>query len=1082
MNYASLHTHSHFSNMDGVATPTEYAARAAQIGMPAIAITDHGTLSGHREWVRAMKDRGVKPILGIEAYYCADRFDRRDYSERNEPLDLVYNHLTVLAKDSEGLKNLNRLNEVAWTEGFFRKPRIDWEVLDEFGDGLIISTACMSGVINKAIEVGDLAVAKAQAVKFAKRFGDNFYIEVMPHNVAGMNNQLLELADSMGIPVIVTPDCHHADKSQKEIQEMMLLLNTHSKVKKDSTFAGSLKYDNMMERLDYLYGADRRMSFRDFDIHLMSYDEMRAAMLKEGITRTDIYENTLRIAESVQDYDIPVGLDLLPTDYADPDKYLRGLAIKGLKDKGLTTDEYKTRLDYELGIIKEKKFSSYFLIARAITSYARQHGILMSPGRGSSAGSLAMFALGVTDIDPIRYNLLFERFLNPDRNDFPDCDMDFMDTRREEIKQFMIKKYGHVASIATFMTFGDKTTVRDIARVLNIPLSDVNAVLKHISTWEDYCSSSATKSFREKYPEIQQYGELLLGRIRGTGLHAAGVVASRIPINEVAPIETRKNTQSDDRIPVVALDKDETENVGLIKFDILGLKTLTVVDDTLRLIKQRHGIDIDLNSIDFGDRSVWEMLNAGLTAGVFQAEAGPYTKLIRDMGVWTFDELVASNALVRPGAANTIGKDYIARKKGKQPIKYPHKSMQPYLTDTYGCIIYQEQVMQACVTLGGMSMSEADKVRKIIGKKKDASEFDVFRTKFVENASNIIPRPVAEKLWHDFEAHSGYSFNKSHAVAYSTLSYWTAWLKRHYTLEFFQALMTSSSNDRKVITQYFAEAKRMGVKIKFPHVNVSDINFKIEGDGIRIGLANIKYISDVSAQRFIDERPFNSYAELESFVKSKGTGVNSKSLESMRLIGAANFEDMKVEPEIQFENAYEILGIPAFAHNLPGYWDAKITAADDYDEGMTAVMMGLVRDVKIGTGWSLYEVVDSTGVFKFFGRPHVSVEVGKSYLFVIGDKSIISAVETTKLDGTTAIEKYLSESTESGFVVAAASRETKAGKKMGTVVVDIDGKLESLTLFPGNFAQVAPKIKPGQVYNFDYGYMRDGGMVINGIR
>lgn len=1067
--------------MDGVATPEEYGVRAASLGMPALALTDHGTLSGHRQWVKAMEANGVKPILGIEAYFTGDRFDRRDRSARSEPLDLVYNHLVINAKNTNGLKKLNKLNELAWTEGFFRKPRMDWEILDEFGEDIIVSSACASGLINKAIEHGDLRVAKSEASKFATRFGDDFYIEIMPHNPAGMNTALLDLADSLGIPVIVTPDCHHSDISQKELQEMMLVLNTHPKLKQGVSYQESLKRGTVMERLDYLYGDDRPMSFRSFDIHLLSFDEMRSAIEKEGITRTDIYDNTLRIAESVEGYSLPTHLELLPVEYADPDKYLRSLSIKGLKEKGLTSQEYKDRLDEELAVIKAKKFSPYFIITRNVAKYAKDHNILMSPGRGSAAGSLVMYALGVTSIDPIKHNLLFFRFINPDRQDWPDADMDFMDIRRDEIKDFVGRKYGNVASIATFTTFGDKTVVRDISRVLNIPLGDVNKILKRINTWEDYLESDITKEFRSKYPDVARLGGQLLGRVRGTGMHAAGVVTSKVPINEVAPIETRKSPRSDDRIPVVAVDKDEVEEIGLIKLDFLGLKTLTVVSDTLKLIKDRHGIDIDLDSIPMDDNNVYQMLNSGKTKGVFQCEAGPYTKLIRDMGVWNFDELAASNALVRPGAANTIGKEYIARKQGKSPVRYVHKDMEQYLSDTYGCVLYQEQVMQACVVLGGMTMVEADKVRKIIGKKKDASEFDVFKDKFIENASQKIKSPVAEHLWHDFEAHSGYSFNKSHAVAYSTLSYWTAWLKYHYTIEYMQALL-ANEKDQGTVTEYLIEAKRMGVRIRMPHVNHSDISFSIDGDSIRFGLTNMKYISDTTAERFIKARPFSSYEELERFVMAKGTGVNTRALSSLKSVGAANFHDFKVDIEEQFANAYEILGIPSFNTDIPSYWDAKITVAEDYDDGDTSILVGMVRSVKNGNGWELYDAIDSTGTFSFFGRPNVHLEIGRTYVLLISEKAVISAVDTASLDGSTALEKYLSESVESGYVVAAVSRTTKAGKKMGTIVIDIDTELIPVTLFASNFSQLAPRIKPGNVYSFDISDMRDGGKALNGIR
>ena len=426
--YAGLHVHTDMGSlMDGVATPKEYAERAAEIGMKALAVTDHGSLSAHRSFVREMRAVGVKPILGVEAYFTKDRFDTRDKSERNEPLDLVYNHLVILAKDDRGLENLGRLNEIAWTEGFYKKPRIDYEVLDKYGDGLIITSACMSGLLNKAIENDNLAAAKKEVQWFSDRFGDDFYVEVMPHNVAGMNAQLLALADSMGIKSVVTPDCHNASTDQRVIQEVMLLLNTHAKLRKEAEFKKSQKIDDLMERFDYLYGEDRMMTFRHFDIHLLSGDEMWEAMAKDGIEREDIFANTLAIADSVEEYDIKENLNLLPAQYRDPDAQLRKLAEAGIKNRGVDSDEYRNRLDEELSIIKDKNFAPYFLIVKNMVSWAKKEGIMVGPGRGSAAGSLVCYALGITDIDPIEHGLLFFRFVDPSRDDMPDIDVDIME-------------------------------------------------------------------------------------------------------------------------------------------------------------------------------------------------------------------------------------------------------------------------------------------------------------------------------------------------------------------------------------------------------------------------------------------------------------------------------------------------------------------------------------------------------------------------------------------------------------------------------------------------------------------------------
>jgi DNA polymerase-3 subunit alpha len=1089
MSYIGLHVHTHYSLFDGIATPEEYVDRAVELGMTAIAITDHGTLSGHRELHRIAKAKGIKPILGVEGYMCQDRFDTRDKSERDGDLDLVYNHIVLLAKNQIGLENLNKINEIAWTEGYFKKPRFDFEILEKYSEGIIVTSACPSSVLVKALENDEFAIAKKHVGWFKRVFNDDYYIEVMPHNTAEINKQLIALADEFGVQVVVTPDCHHSHTDQKEIQEFKLLLNTHVKIDKEHTFEKSKKYANMMERLDYLYGHDRQITFNEFDIHLLSYEEMKQAMEAQGIDRPDIYANTLKIADKVTDYGIQEGLNLLPVQYKNPDKELKTLALEGLEQRGFAgNQEYLDRLDEELSIIKDKSFGPYFLVVRNMISWAKKEGIMVGPGRGSSAGSLLCYTLGITDIDPIKHGLLFFRFINPDRNDFPDIDTDIQDTRREEVKDYLVRQYRHVASIATFLSFKDKGVVRDVARVLNIPLSDVNKVLKLVDTWDDYCTSKTTAWFREKYPEVEIYGEQLRGRIRGTGIHAAGVVTSKDPIFRFAPMETRSATGSDFRIPVVAVDMEEAEKIGLIKIDALGLKTLSVLKDTVDMIKTNHYKDINLLEIDMDDANVYEMLSSGYTKGVFQCEATPYTNLLVKMGVKNLSELAASNALVRPGAMNTIGKDYIAIKHGRQNPNYKHQILKSFTEETYGCILYQEQVMQACVHFGGMSMSEADKVRKIIGKKKDAKEFDVFKDKFVKGASQYVSPNQALDLWHDFEAHAGYSFNKSHAVAYSTLSYWTAWLKYHYPLEFMFALL-KNEKDKDGRTEYLIEAKRMGISVKLPHINDSDVDFKIEGKGIRFGLSAIKYISDTIAERYIGSRPFKSYKELEEFTFTKGNGVNSRALQALRSIGAATFADNpRNDSEIK-ENLYEYLNLPEFNITIPSHYYAFINDIEDFEEKGSFVLMGMVKTIKRGTGWSRVEILDKTGSVGIFDDETTTIETGRSYLILASDNRIVSAIPADEIkNSTNALVKFLSYkqlpfTDEEMFVVSFKPRITKTGKKMASLTVaDTSRNLHSITVFPTSFAKAYMKIEEGVAYNFELGKTKDGTVILEDIK
>jgi DNA polymerase-3 subunit alpha len=1090
MSYAGLHVHTHYSLFDGIATPQEYVDRAIEIGMPAIAITDHGSLSGHREMYRVAIEKGIKPILGVEGYIAQDRFDQRDKEEREDtPLNPIYNHLIILAKNEKGLENLNKLNEIAWTEGFYKKPRMDWESLEKYKEGLIITSGCLSGFVAKAIEADDLAAAKEHLEWAKKTFGDDYYIEVMPHNPPEINKTILALADEFDIKPIVTPDCHHSGPEQREIQELKLILNTYSnKVQKDATFAGTQDFDNLMDKLDYLYGADRQITFRDYEIHLLSDEEMHRSMEAQGITRQDMYDNTIEIMNKVEDYNIKDHLDLLPAQYQNPDQELYELAMEGLTARGVGADPaYHTRAEEELQIIKDKNFAPYFLVVRNMINWAKKEGIMVGPGRGSSAGSLVCYALGITDIDPLEHGLLFFRFINPERNDFPDIDTDIQDSRREDVKDYLVRQYRHVASIATFLEFKGKGMIRDIARVLNIPLADVNKVLKLVDDWDDYLRAKSTQEFREKYPEIELYGEQLRGRIRGTGIHAAGVVTAKEPIFKYAPLETRTTPGSKERIPVVAVDMEEAERIGLIKIDALGLKTLSVIQDTLAIIKERSGDVVDLYKLNMEDANVYRMLSDGFTKGVFQCEATPYTNLLVKMGIKNFSELAASNALVRPGAMNTIGKDYVARKHGKQNIDYKHQVLKAFTQETYGCILYQEQVMLACVELGGMTMAEADKVRKIIGKKKDAKEFDVFKDKFVKGASRFLTPNASEDLWHDFEAHAGYSFNKSHAVAYSTVSYWTAWLKYYYPIEFMYSLLKNES-DKDARTEYLIEAKRMGIPVRLPHINDSDVDFKIEGKGIRFGLSSIKFISDNIANKYIDARPFASYKELEEFTFGKGNGVNSRALQALRLVGAATFHDQPRNDEEVRENLYEYLNLPEFNTSIPQHYHAFINDVEEYEEKGAYILMGMIKGIKRGKGWSRVELLDRTGSTGIFDDENTTIEAGRTYIVLASDNRIVTAIPADEIKGNpSGLVKILNfrqlpYKEDELFVVSFKPRVTKAGKKMASLVLaDAGREMHSVTVFPTAFSKAYMKIDEGNVYKFSLGKTKDGTIIMEDV-
>jgi DNA polymerase III subunit alpha len=1082
--FVHLHNHSYYSLMDGLNSPRELLLAAKDLGQKGVAFTDHGTLSSHRDAQRAALDLDMKPILGLEAYISpTDRFDRRAVKARDDNTQL-YNHLIIVAKDAKGLKNLNTLSEKAWTEGYYYKPRIDREILAQHRDGLIVLSGCMNGLIAKEIERENMDGALELAEWFKSTFGEDFYMEVQPHNPKELNDKLLEVADYFNISPVVTTDCHFARKEDRWVEEAMLILSTSPSQNKEATYDKARSME-IFERLRYLY-PDRAISFEEIDVYIMGRGDIQTQMEKQGIDRTDIYDNSVKIMDQVGEYPFPQGLDLLPRPKTDPDKRLRELVEHGMKVRGLAgRQEYEDRKNNELSVIESKKFPAYFLVAHEMIMNAKKNGIMVGPGRGSGAGSLVNYCLFLTEVDPIKYGLLFERFINEERNDFPDIDTDFEDRRRKEVKEYLVKKFKNVASISTFSTFADKGVVRDAARVFAVPLGDVNKALKTVERFEDYEVSPNTAEFRKKYPEVTDLARRLRGRIRGVGMHAGGVVVANQPIYNLAPIETRKEPNSvvDQRIPVVALDMGEVESIGMIKFDALGLKTLSVISDTVKSIKEIRGEDIDLLAIDLDDPKVMATLSKGFTKGVFQAEATPYTNLLVKMGVDDFNDLVASNALVRPGAMNTVGSIYVARKQGREQVRYVHPILEPFTKDTYGVIIYQEQVMQACVNLAGMSWSDADKIRKIIGKKKDVHEFDIYKDRFIEGASKHIDARDAEHLWHDFEAHAGYSFNKSHAVAYSMLTMWTAWLKYYYPLEFMTALLRNEG-DKDAVTEYLIEAKRLGLRVLLPHVNESGINFEIQDDAIRFGLGNIKYISEKSAPHIIKNRPFINYEALKTLADQKGSGINSRMVGALNAVGAASFPDNPRSGR-EKDNFYEYLNIPAFdTSKVTADIQAQVTKAEDFEESGCFVMMGMVKKIKRAETWARVEFVDETGAVGVFVNPNTAIETGQMYIFLVGDNRIHRYVPVDELDreDDTFVQFLRSPALDIAhdkyFVLDFTNYKTKQNKMMAHVVLaKADKSMKRVLVFSKNYALALGKMRPGTAVSLVLGTMKDDGTV-----
>jgi len=1089
MSFTHLHVHSYYSLMDGLNSPKELCQAALDAGQTAIAITDHGTLSSHRDMQIAAKELGIKPILGVEAYISpTDRFDR---SSKTDKSIQAYNHIILLAKNKKGLENINILQELAWNEGFYHKPRIDREVLKEYAEGIIVLSGCLNGIVSKAIEKGDFSEAKLLLQDFKKTFSEDFYVEVQSHNPKEINSKLLELADELKIKAVATGDAHFAKEEDRILEEALLILSTSPKFDKDADFDMSRNMKDMLDRFNYLY-PDRRISFQDYNLFIQSRSEIEADFNKAGISRTDIYENTMEIADKVSDYDFNQNLDLLPVPKTDADEKLRELAYQGLERLQKASDDiYVARVEEELSVIASKNFASYFLVIADMINWAKENNIKVGPGRGSAAGSLVCYSLGITDVDPIKYDLLFFRFINPERNDFPDIDTDFEDRRRKEVKEYLKKKFKHVASISTYTYFKDKGVVRDAARVFMVPLQEVNRALKTVDTFEDFMDSPNTKDFRARYPEVVWLAERLRGRIRSVGVHAAGVVVAKDDLRNYAPVESREDSQDkvSGRIPVVAYDMDTVADIGLIKLDALGLKTLSVISDTLESIKERSGKEINLSELTMDDPKVYKMLSEGYTKGVFQAEATPYTNLLMKMGVDKFEDLVASNALVRPGAMNTVGAAYINRKHGKEAVDYSHVIMKEFTENTYGVIIYQEQVMQACVYLGGMSWSEADKVRKIIGKKKDAKEFDQFKDQFIAGASKQITQKKAEQLWHDFEAHAGYSFNRSHAVAYSMLSYYTAWLKSYYPLEFMFSIL-KNENDKDARTEYLIEAKRLGLKIKLPHVNESDIYFSLKDNSIIFGLAEIKFISDSIANKILDKRPFADYSDFIDKASKKGSGINSRAIAALNAIGGAAFTDNPRSGN-EKDNYYEYLGIPTFnLEGIPPRIKAQARPIDDFDDLGSFVMFGMVKSIKRGTGWARVELVDESGTVGLFHHEDTQIEPNQMYFILVGDNRIARYVNVKDInpDAPDLFVDYLYRKEydleeDEYMVINFTPYKTKAGKMMSHIVLsNREKELTRVIAFPTMYKMSLAKMREGMKCKVVLAKLDDGTLNVKEIK
>ena len=894
-NFTHLHLHTEYSLLDGACRIEGLMQRVKALGQTAVAITDHGVMYGCVDFYKAAKKAGVKPIIGCEVYVATrTRFDKVNRIDGS-------NHLVLLCKNETGYKNLIKMVSVGFTEGFYNKPRVDHELLEEYHEGLICLSACLAGEIPQALLAGDYEKAKNLARYYEDLFGKgNYYIEIQDH---GLDEQrtvlplLVRLSRETGIPLVATNDAHYLEKEDSRMQHILICIQTNKTVNDDDVLE---------------FGTD--------EFYVKSTDEMYELFS----AWPEACENTSRIAEMCS-FDFEFGVTKLPyfvaPDGMDNKEYFVKLCRDGLLRRygADVPEDIRARLDYEISIIDRMGYINYYLIVFDFINYAKSQGIPVGPGRGSGAGSLAAYCVGITNIDPIKYNLLFERFLNPERVSMPDFDIDFCYERRQEVIDYVIRKYGadHVAQIVTFGTMAARAAIRDVGRVLDMPYGTVDGIAKLVPMEPKMTLTKALSISRElkaRYDADPQVKELidmslkLEGMPRHASTHAAGVVITREAADEYVPLATN------DGNPVTQFTMTTIEELGLLKMDFLGLRTLTVIDDAEKMIRKREpGFSMD--AVPYDDQRVYAMLNAGETEGVFQMESGGMTQAVMGLQSKSLEDIIAIISLYRPGPMESIP-TYIANRHNPGNVKYKTPQLEHILDVTNGCIVYQEQVMQICRELAGFSYGQADLVRRAMSKKKhDVMEKE--RQHFVHGntepghecagcVANGISETVANAIFDDMSSFASYAFNKAHAAAYAVVAYQTAYLKRHYPREFMAALLTSVLDNTGKVIEYTAECQRMGIRVLPPDINASDAGFTVEGKDIRFGLLALKNVGRNLIATVVRERSGTPYRSLYDFCKRlHGTEINRRAVESMIKSGA--FDNLEAKRRSMMDGVEGIL-------------------------------------------------------------------------------------------------------------------------------------------------------------------------------
>ncbi len=1029
--FTHLHVHTQYSILDGAAAIEPLIKKAADDGMQALAITDHGNMYGVLEFTQLAKKHNIKPIIGCEMYVTEGSRNEKKGKEHRSG-----HHMILLAKNKQGYKNLSRLCSIGYLEGFYYTPRIDKDVLFRYNEGLIATSACIGGEIPQAILKKGEGDAEKILLEYLEVFGSDFYLELQRHGLEEqkvVNEALIKMAKKHDVTLIATNDCHFINREDARAHDILVCLQT----------GRDLEDDTRMK-----YSGEEFLKTRQEMAELFS--DVPEAL-----------DGTMEIAEKIESYNITQKVMLpkfpLAEGFETEDEYLRHLTYEGAKKLyPEITEEIRDRLDFELKVINDMGFAGYFLIVQDFINKARELDVAVGPGRGSAAGSAVAFCTGITAIDPIRYNLLFERFLNPDRVSMPDIDIDFDDEGRDRVLQYVIDKYGRekVAQIVTFGTMAARSSIRDVARVLKLPLPEADRLAKLVPDRTGATLKNAykevpelAKALREAPAEVQEtlkYAKSLEGSNRQTGVHACGVIIGPTDLIDCLPLSTQKDTD----LPVTQYEGKYVESVGMLKMDFLGLKTLSIMKEAARNIEKRYGTKIDLENIPLDDEKTYELYQRGDTIGTFQFESQGMREYLKELKPTNIEDLIAMNALYRPGPMDFIPM-FIKRKHGQQKVEYPHPWLEDILKPTFGIMVYQEQIMQAAQIMAGFTLANADILRRAMGKKK-VEEMERQKVFFIEGAmEKNVEKATAEKIFDVMARFAEYGFNRSHSAAYSVVAYRTGYLKANYTPEYMAAVLTNNFSDIKKITFIMEECQRQKIPVLGPDINESTFNFVVNDKGeIRFGLGAIKGVGEGAVENIVTERETNGpYKNIFDFAKRVNLrSVNKRVFESLARAGA--FDRFEGVHRAQFffseDNGASIFidKIIRHSHNIQ---QRENTSQMNLFEETTEVYFP-DPELPACEPWSKLEMLkqekDVTGMY-ISGHPLDNFKIHmQSYCsHEVGDLKNLHTLKNKEI-------------TFAGIITAAAHKHTKNGNPYGTIQLEDYSDSHQLFLFAEDYLKV----------------------------